>query len=150
MSAMTMTTAASRLQELADRADLAELVARLGQWLDEQRFDGAAALLTSDAVVRTQSGQSRGIEALTDQARRVHTQFTATQHVTSDVLADIDADRATVRANLTATFVAEAPEPAIRIGERYHLEAARTAAGWRLSRVEVTPVWRSGELPAAS
>ena len=30
------------------------------------------------------------------------------------------------------------------LGERYNLEAVRTSLGWRFSRVEVTPVWRSG------
>jgi hypothetical protein len=113
---MTTTAAeglARRLQELADRADLADLLARQGRWLDEQRFDGAASIFTEDATIRTQSGQSQGLQALTAQARRIHASFAATQHVTSGVLIDIDGDRATMRANLIATFVrdAAAPEP---------------------------------------
>jgi hypothetical protein len=149
---MTTTAAeglARRLQELADRADLADLLARQGQWLDEQRFDDAGSIFTEDATIRTQSGQSQGLQALTAQARRVHASFAATQHVTSGVLIDIDGDRATVRANLIATFVrdAAAPEPAAAAGERYRFEAIRTPRGWRFSRLEVTPVWRSGDMP---
>ncbi len=28
-------------------------------------------------------------------------------------------------------------------GERYRFDAARTPDGWRLRRIEVTPIWRS-------
>jgi SnoaL-like domain len=40
----------------ADRAELADLVARQGLWLDEGDFANAGAIFTSDAVVRTQGG----------------------------------------------------------------------------------------------
>jgi hypothetical protein len=63
------------------------------------------------------------------------------------VLIEIDGDRASLRANLIAVFVAAsaAPRPAVMIGERYRFEARRTPAGWRLSAVEAEPVWRDGE-----
>jgi hypothetical protein len=148
---MTATAAEGvvRLHELADRAELADLLARQGLWLDEQRFEHAATIFTEDASAHTQGGQSRGLEALTAQARRSHADFAATQHVTSNVLIDLDCDRATVRANLLAVFVrdAAAPEPAFTLGGRYRFEAVRTPTGWRFSRVEVTPVWRSAGIP---
>jgi hypothetical protein len=132
----------------ADRAELADLVARQGLWLDERDFANAAAIFTSDAVVRTQGGESRGLEALTEQARRSHQPYAATQHVTSNLLIEIDGDRAVLRANLIAVFVdaSTAPRPAVVIGERYRFEARRTPAGWRLSAVQAEPVWRDGEL----
>jgi hypothetical protein len=139
----------ARLRELTDRADLADLLARQSRWLDERRFDETDTIFTEDATVHTQSGQSRGLRALTAQAQRVHAGFAAIQHITSGVVIDIDGDRATVRANLIAMFVrdATASEPAAAIGERYRFEAVRTPNGWRFSRLEVAPVWRSGELP---
>src|SRR5882672_12332178 len=125
---MTTTADLTRLQELTDRADLTELVTRLGRWLDEQRFDDPGAIFTDDVTVETQSGRAQGLPAIAAQAHRVHTQFARTQHVTSDVLAGLDGDRATVQANLAATFVrdAAAPEPALAVGERYRFEAVRT------------------------
>jgi hypothetical protein len=136
----------ARLQELADRADLADLLARHGLWLDEQRFGDADTIFTEEATVHTQSGRAQGLEALTAQARRVHADFAAIQHLTSGVLIDIDGDRATVRANLIVIFVGEtAPEPAAAVGERYRFEAVRTSRGWRFSRLESTPVWRTGD-----
>jgi hypothetical protein len=80
-----------------------------------------------------------------EQARRNHADFEHTQHVITNTLIDLDGDRATIGANLIATFVHHdgAPEPRFALGERYRFEAARTPRGWRLSRVQVTPLWRS-------
>ncbi|MFI0447292.1 nuclear transport factor 2 family protein [Actinomadura sp. 6N118] len=141
-----------KLQELADRAELADLITRQGLWLDEQRFDDAGTIFTADATVETQSGRSQGLEALAARARRVHGRYERTQHVISNVLIDLDGDEASVRANLVATFVraAASPEPDLTLGERYRFGAVRTPAGWRFSSVAVTPVWRSGDLPVAT
>jgi hypothetical protein len=148
---MTTTTTGglARLQELADRADLTDLLARQGLWLDERRFDDTASVFTDDATAETQGGRAQGLQALTAQAHRNHAHFDRTQHVTSNLLIDLDGDRATVRANLIVMFVRDAAEsePALTMGERYRFEAVRTPEGWRFSRVEVIPVWRSGSLP---
>lgn len=136
-------------QELTDRAELIDLVSRQGLWLDERRFDESASIFTPDATVSTAGGRAEGLAALTAQAERNHARFARTQHVTSNVLIDLAGDVATVRANLVVTFVHSDtdPEPTFTLGERYNLEAVRTSLGWRFSRVEVTPVWRSGSLP---
>lgn len=146
------TEGGTRLQELADRADLTDLVARQGLWLDELGFDDAeqtAAVFTADATVETPGGRAEGRQTLSAQARRNHERYARTQHQTSNILIDLDGDRADVRANLLATLVRDAavPEPTLTLGERYRFEAVRTAQGWRFSHVEVTLVWRSGELP---
>jgi hypothetical protein len=147
---MTTTPDLTRLQELTDRADLTDLLNRQGLWLDEQRFD-AASVFTNDATAQTQGGRAQGLQAITALAHRTHAPFDRTQHVTSNVLIDLDGDRATVRANLIATLVhdAAAHEPPYRVGERYRFKAVRTPRGWRFSRVEATRVWSSGELPSA-
>lgn len=150
MTTLTSTSQdTARLRELSDRAELTDLVSRQGRWLDERLFDDSAAVFTDDATARTPGGQVEGIEALTAQARRNHIRFARTQHVTSNILIDLDGDRATVGANLTVHFVQDegTAEPVFSMGERYRFEAVRTPAGWRFSRVEVTPVWKSGSLP---
>jgi hypothetical protein len=66
--------------------------------------------------------------------------------VITNVLIDLDGDRATVGANLIATFV-HGPGPSVPLfqrGERYSFEAVRTDDGWRLSRVESKPIWTVG------
>ena len=148
---MTAPETTARLQELADRAEITDLLTRQGLWLDERRFDETASVFTEDATVETLGGRAEGIEALTEQARRNHTAYDRTQHITTNAAIDLDGDRAVVRANLIAAFVRNdgtaVPEPALLLGERYHFDAVRTPQGWRFSRVRVTPVWRWGSLP---
>jgi SnoaL-like domain len=60
--------------------------------------------------------------------------------VITNVLIDLDGDRAAVRANLVVTFADDAISS--QQGERYRFEATRMPEGWRLSSVEVEPVWR--------
>lgn len=134
------------LRELADRNEIVDLASRLGLWLDEKRFDEAGTVFTEDVEVQTLGGASQGIVGVADQARRNHIDFERTQHVITDVLVDLDGDRATVGANLVVTFVrrADAPEQHFVLGERYHFEAVRTPQGWRFSRMRISPVWNAG------
>lgn len=132
------------LQELIDRSEITELVSRLGIWLDEKRWDEARSILTEDATAETPGGKVAGVDLLAEQARRNH--VVPTHHVITNVLIDLDGDRATVGANLIATFVhrPDTPGPHFQLGERYSFEAVRTPDGWRLSRVESRPIWSAG------
>lgn len=120
-----------------DRQQLATLVSRLGRWLDDKSPGDGRALFTEDAEAHTLGGVSKGIDALVAQARRNHT--VPTQHFITDPLVDLDGDRAAVSANLLVVFVHEnGPR---MLGERYELETVRTRDGWRISRVQVRPIW---------
>jgi hypothetical protein len=132
-------TDSTLIHDLTDRREITDLVSRLGLWLDEGRFDEAPSILTQDVAVSTPGGQAQGIERVIAQARRNH-QHAHLQHVISNVLIDLDGDLAAVRANLVVTFADDAISS--QQGERYRFEALRTPDGWRLSRVEVEPVWR--------
>lgn len=149
------TSPTDQLQQLGDRQAIADLIARLGVMLDEKRFDEAASVLADDVTVKTPGGSAQGREAVAGQARRNHT--VRTQHAISDVLIELDGDRAQARANLLATF---APDPGARLvvngeeqrssyltlGEVYRFVAVRTEEGWRLARIETEPVWSSQPL----
>jgi hypothetical protein len=127
------------LQELADRHAVVDLVDGLGLWLDEKRFDAAREILTEDVRVQTPGGVAEGIESVAAQAARNHA--VPTQHVITNVRVALDGDRATAGANLVVTF---AGEPLRTLGERYRFEAVRQPDGWRLSSIQVTPVWATG------
>jgi 3-phenylpropionate/cinnamic acid dioxygenase small subunit len=145
----------NQLQELGDRQAIADLIARLGLMLDDKRFDEFESILDDHVTVKTPGGSAQGREAVAAQARRNHT--VRTQHVITNVLIELDGDRARARANLTATF---APDPGSRLlingeeqrdsfltlGEVYRFTAARTATGWRLSSIETEPLWSSQPL----
>jgi SnoaL-like domain len=91
-----------------------------------------------------------GVDRVAEQARRNH--VVPTHHVITNVLIDLDGDRATVAANLILTFIGggDGSGPLTQIGERYRFGAARTSDGWRFSRVEASPIWsvRSTPLPS--
>ncbi|MEU0507274.1 nuclear transport factor 2 family protein [Nocardia sp. NPDC005998] len=147
-------TTQRQLRELVDRNEITALVDRLGSTLDEGRFDDFRAIYTADATAKTPGGRADGVDALIAQASRNHTDDKRVQHFISNVIIDLHGDTADVRANLIATFsptvTAEprtAPEPQFTLGEVYRFDAVRTAEGWRLSRVETTPVWSTGTRP---
>jgi hypothetical protein len=140
-----------RLQELEDRQAITELIARLGQMLDDKRFDDAPSILADDVSVQTGGGAASGRDAVVAQARRTHT--VTTQHVLTDVTIDVDGDHAKARANAIITFAPDAPgckltindaeqdDPYLTLGEVYRFEARRTGDGWRLTRIEVRRSW---------
>lgn len=154
-----------QVQQVVDRAAVVELVDRLGACLDEGRFDDMRSLLADDVTARTPGGTAEGVERVLAQASRNHDPGQGIQHAISNVLVDLDGDRATVRANLLLTFTdpdaePEAvpppgapaglvlpPPPRYRRGDVYRFDAVRTPAGWRLAAIETVPVWSSGSPP---
>jgi 3-phenylpropionate/cinnamic acid dioxygenase small subunit len=140
-----------QVQELVDRDEITNLVYRLGLFLDDRRFDEMRSLLVDEATVRTPGGTAEGREALIAQARRNHQPDEPTQHVITNVVVELDGDRAKVRANLVVNFAAPAsadqslpaPPRKYTLGETYHFNVVRTSEGWRFSRVESRPVWIS-------
>ncbi|WP_280336605.1 nuclear transport factor 2 family protein [Nocardia wallacei] len=138
--------------QLSDHDQIAALVPRLGTALDERNIDQLRVICTDDITVETPGGRSVGHDAVIAQANRIHTSGQQTQHVLTDIVVDLQRDRAEVRANSTATFVlanssTTPATPLFRVGEIYRFRAARTDHGWRLSRVASTPVWGEGTLP---
>ena len=91
-----------RLQETEDRHAISGLIARLGQMLDDKRFDDAPSILADDVSVQTGGGSAQGREAVVAQASRTHT--VTTQHMLTDVAIDLDGDHAQARANAIITF----------------------------------------------
>lgn len=152
-------TAEERIQRLDDQQAITDLVARLGRMLDEKRFADARSILAEDITVHTPGGTSHGPEAAVEQARRNHT--VRTQHVITNVLIELDGDRADVGANLIVTFVGSdgeglalngtaLPEGRLEIGERYRFEAVRGSAGWRLRSIAAERIWSSRPIPAGA
>ncbi|WP_027004723.1 nuclear transport factor 2 family protein [Conexibacter woesei] len=126
---------------LTDRAELTDLVSRLGRWLDDGATGDPAVLFADDVRVSTPGGDSTGVAAIVDQAQRNHD--APTQHVIANVLADIDGDAAHVTANMVVTF-ADTETQLRRTGGTYAFDATRTAAGWRFASITVRRVWREG------
>jgi 3-phenylpropionate/cinnamic acid dioxygenase small subunit len=137
-----------QVTELVARNAITELVYRLGVALDDGRFDELRSIFTEDSTASTPGGSVEGIDALIAQASRNHSRERRNHHVITNVLIDLDGERADVRANLVVTFARDAV-PYFTLGEVYRFDARRTPDGWRLSRVESTPVWSTGSRDGA-
>jgi hypothetical protein len=139
------------LTELIDRQAIADLIHRFGAILDEQRFDELATIFAEDASVTTPGGQADGLDAIVAQASRNHTSDLHTQHLQTDLVVDLDGDRARARANYVGVFATGsgslAPAPHFQIGSVYRFQLVRTAGGWRLRSMEMDPVWAVGDRP---
>lgn len=133
-----MTSNEALIRDLADRVELAELVARHSLWVDEG-FADTSRLFTEDVVVTSIRGEAHGIEALNALARKGHETYARTLHNKCNIIIEIDGDTANVRAHDIAVFVIDDKTEAVAAGiHRY--EARRTAHGWRFNRLEVSPV----------
>ncbi|WP_227983106.1 nuclear transport factor 2 family protein [Nocardia spumae] len=134
-----MTSIESLIRDLADRAELADLVARHSLWIDERRYDETDRLFTANVRVTSPRGESSGIEGLLGLVRRGHDAYAGTLHNKSDVVIEIDGDTARVRAHDLAVLVADDNTEAIAAAvHRYR--ARRTERGWRFDGLEITPV----------
>jgi len=127
------------VRELADRAELSDLVARHSLWLDERRYDETSRLFTEDVVVESRRGEVRGTEALIGVARSGHDQYARTMHSKSNLVIELDGDVAAVRVHDIAVYVIDDKTEAVAAAvHRYR--ARRTQDGWRFDRLAVSPV----------
>ena len=134
-----MTSTQTLVRELADRAELGDLVARHSLWIDEGRYDEAGMLFTEDVVVTSPRGEASGIEALVGLVRLGHDMYARTLHNKCNVVIEVDGETATVRAHDIGVFVID--DKTQSIGAAFHRYGARrTVNGWRFDSLQVTPV----------
>jgi hypothetical protein len=143
-----MTSTEALIRALADRAELADLVARHSLWIDERRYDETDRLFTEDVVVRSPRGEASGIEALLELVRRGHDAYVRTLHTKANLVIEVDGDTATVRAHDLAVFVIDDQTEAVAAGFHQY-GARRTEHGWRFDHLVVNPVALTGALDRA-
>lgn len=139
-------------REMIDRWEVTDLVSGLGRLLDERRLDALGEVAATDIQAIFPFGSADDLEGLRALAARNLGVFEKSQHVITDVLVELDGDRAGVRANVIAVHVPSVGQPATHftVGGTYRFEARRAAEGWRLTRMELDRVWTSGEHPHAA
>jgi hypothetical protein len=138
----------SNLHHVADRLEIAELITRLGHWLDGRGGD-PATIYDRDVVVRSPRGEFRGYDEVMAYLTRADPSGERAQHFHTDVLVAIDADRAEVTANQLVQFFQPGEAPHRTSGLRLRYEVVRRPEGWRLARAEIDLAWLIGTLPAA-
>ncbi|PJE95784.1 nuclear transport factor 2 family protein [Streptomyces carminius] len=129
----------------ADRAEIAELFARLANLLDEHRHEDAATVYHRDVTVRSPRGELHGLDEVTVHLRRSQVEGEHTQHMHGDVLVHVDGDRAEATANQLVHFYRTGEAPHRTSGLRIAGTAVRTPAGWRFSDMRITLTWMREE-----
>ena len=129
--------------DLIDRAEITDLLSRLGVCFDEGRFDELGDIFTEDVTGDLFGGPLLGRAHLEEKARKALGRCERHQHVIANVIVDLRADQAGVRANLISTHVAVAAEPTAfrQTGSAYEFDARRTPDGWRLSKAAMHSLW---------
>jgi ketosteroid isomerase-like protein len=129
------------LQEISDRLEIQDLLARYSLAVDRRELDRLDALFTEDAVVDyTEFGGPRGdLATVKAFLAEVLPRHAGHQHLVGSVVIDLDGDQATVRSichnpMLLATESASSARQArpYFCGLWYRDSLVRTPAGWRI------------------
>ncbi len=138
---------------IADRIEIADLFARLARLLDEKRWDDADTVYTDDVAVHSpRAGEIRGIDEVVGFLRRSEVEGVHTQHVTTDLLVNVDGDgdQAAASANSLVYFYRDGQAPHLASGLRLACTVVRTPAGWRIRESRMTVAWMNGKSPGVA
>lgn len=155
------------MKELTDRADLIELLGRYADIADLKEFTELPGLVFTDPLTldfESVAGIPPTTTPLRDYLEILSLSFapyTATHHVITGHVLDIDGDEATIHAHVRAEhwvpdeLANGGPKRWLVVGF-YDNGAVRTADGWRLNRVKLTATYQenphlsAGALAAAA
>jgi hypothetical protein len=136
------------------RADAIELISRYFAAIDDKRLELSiveATFASDGRMVRPNGAELVGAKAITEAQSESFTRFRATQHVITDHIVDLEADRASIRANVVATHLWGAGhgdpcalESHFTAGGVLRVELVRSQASWRIHSLSNQVVWRTG------
>ncbi|MCW2613535.1 MAG: hypothetical protein JWN08_529 [Frankiales bacterium] len=136
-----------RVQELTDRLDIAEVLARYCDALDQRRWDLLQTVFTADASADYGSvGLPTGVEEIATAIRRTIADLDATQHLVGNIQVQVQGDTATAQCYLISQHV-RAGQPGgeeYLLGGRYVDELVRTPDGWRITFRRLHRMWAAG------
>ena len=122
------------VQELSDRLDIDDLIARYSALIDGQRWDELDDLFTDDAVLDySATGAIRGsLPELKAFFAEMLPAFRATQHLTGASTVVVDGERATASTPCFNPMVVD-EKHVFFVGLWYDDVLVRTPAGWRFA-----------------
>jgi hypothetical protein len=125
------------LQEMSDRLEIQDLLARYSHAIDEADYDALDGIFTPDAIIDyTELGGSKGSVAETKAfLAAAMPNFSVCQHLSATTRLVFDGDKARARTILFNPMVMqhEGAQRVFFIGLWYNDELVRTSAGWRIA-----------------
>lgn len=133
------------LQELSDRYEIQALMTAYTRAVDTSAWDDLDAVFAADAVLDYGSaGGPVGPLAEAKPFIRNLEGFTRWQHMLGQMAIELHGDTAAATTYMYNPMTAARPdgsEQLWEVGGYYHLEAVRTDAGWRLTRLVDDLIW---------
>ncbi|BCJ31841.1 nuclear transport factor 2 family protein [Actinocatenispora sera] len=127
---------------VADRIEIADLFSRFALLLDEGRWNDIDTVFADGVVIHSpRGGELEGIDSVVAFLRRSTVEGQHTQHTTTDLLVDLDGDRAAASSNSIVYYYRDGQAPHFVGGLRQACNLVRTPAGWRMREVRVLPAW---------
>lgn len=137
-----------RLQELADRRDIDDVLFTYAHALDAHEWDRLQEVFTPDAVADflELGGVNEGLQAITDLVAGALGGLDSSQHLIGCPLAVVDGDTATATCYLQAQHVFNGAEGGDQylVGGTYVDQLVRTSAGWRINHRTLHATWAAG------
>jgi len=132
-----------QVQVLQDHSAIIELIDRYGKALDEKRWEDWEDVFAEDAVTNYPWGHTEGRAGMARKAAEILKDFTVTEHLSGNILVELNGDRAKSRRNVFIVCVRPEDRPGVYFTEGgvYHCEHVRTPAGWKFSRVLLSIKW---------
>ena len=143
---MDMSELSAKVQRLADKAELDELVASYARAVDTRDFVAWQALFTEDGGYGNPP-QHVPRRLLVEAGARLLETYGSTQHILGQHSVSIDGDEATGRCYFIGVHVGDASPTAKRadVGGWYENRYRRTEGVWRIVTVGGQVVWTAGE-----
>jgi 3-phenylpropionate/cinnamic acid dioxygenase small subunit len=127
---------------IADRLEIADLFTRYASLLDEGRWDDIGTVFADDVVVHSpRGGDLEGIGPVAAFMRQSEVEGQGSQHTTTDLLVNVDGDRASASSNSLVFYYRDGQAPHFTGGLRQSCNLVRTPTGWRIREVRITPAW---------
>jgi 3-phenylpropionate/cinnamic acid dioxygenase small subunit len=135
------------LQQLLDRAEIGDLLARYSTALDSRDWDLLETVFLPDAVCDYGAlGHPRGVVEIAALIRGTIADLDATQHLVGNVVVDVQGDEATADCYLISQHIRRDTPGGDHyfLGGRYHDRVVRTPAGWRIAHRTLHRLWTEG------
>lgn len=134
------------LEEISDRLEIQEVLARYCYAIDDRDWDAYRGLFVDDAVIddRVSGGIQSGVEEHIRYLTRALSKVVLSHHAISTVRIDLSAGSATVRAHCSCPMLVDLKEPTPHVffqGLWYRNALVRTNQGWKISHLVEEGYW---------
>lgn len=133
-------------KRLADTLEVAALPVRFSAAIDNGDWAGLAGVLTPNAVFEADGEQFEGAGVISAMVQAGLTGLDHSQHFITNVVVQLDGDRASLTSYLQAQHVRTDTPGGMTflVGGVFRDTAARTAEDWRFTTRSLTVLWTEG------